>query len=192
MKSILILISFLLSLSVYAQVDETNGLESSKGEAPKTSETSSSSTEEKAKIMGDDLDLDREFYSTYFLIDPLDYKKEQENNQKERVEENLLFHLRNEIRKRDKRNEHVLRDLNLSTMRYQKVNEDSPWLKKIRADILGNLSITEYIYIAKYKSYLCLIIFEMDPRRFKKCPTRDIELLFARDKLYPKEEIESK
>jgi hypothetical protein len=125
----------------------------------------------------EDEDLDKEFFVYY---QNLTQPKDSRSDRIKLLLSNLIKAFKTEIQLRDSPNcLQYLPDINAGTVRYKTVTKDSVWMKRIRREV-GVLQFTEFMFLIKYKNYLALIMYEVDPRRYTTGPTQ-IELIINKE-----------
>lgn len=155
-----ILLSFFLSAGLHSQ------------EAGKNKPAS----EEENEIHKDGKSLDKEYYEYYFKTLP-----DIDQLEKAKLEYNLIRSLKLELRKRDteKMNSEELKKVNASSVRYERVFEDSIWMRGIRKQ-MQHLKFREYMYVVVYDKYYCFISYEMNPARYILEPYQ-VQLIFKKE-----------
>lgn len=123
--------------------------------------------------------LDKEYYEYYFKTLP-----NTDIIEKEKLEYNLIRSLKFELRKIDpeKMSPEELKKVNSSSVRYERVFEDSIWMRGIRKQ-MGFIRFREYMYVIVYDKYYCFISYEMNPSRYIQTPFQ-VQLIFKRDSNY--------
>jgi hypothetical protein len=122
-------------------------------------------------------DLDKEFFVYY---QNLNQPKESRSDRIKLLLSNLIKSFKAEIQLRDSPNcLQYLPDINAGTVRYKTVTKDSVWMKRVRKEV-GLLQFTEFMFLIKYKNYLALIMYEVDPRRYTTSPTQ-VELIVNKE-----------
>ncbi len=136
----------------------------------------STSTEEDGEAHKDGKSLDKEYYEYYFKTLP-----NTDLLEKEKLEYNLIRSLKLELRKRDtqKMNPEELKKVNSRSVRYERVFEDSIWMRGIRKQ-LQHLKFREYMYVVVYEKYYCFISYEMNPARYIQEPYQ-VQLIFQKE-----------
>lgn len=125
----------------------------------------------------EELELDKEFYVYY------NYMNQPKSDIREELKilnTNVLKIFKSEIQLRDPQNYEIIQnDINVATIKMKNVSKDSFWMKKIKKEV-GYIHFTNYMYIVKYKNYLALIIYEIDPRKHLITPYQ-LELIINRE-----------
>ncbi len=125
----------------------------------------------------EELELDKEFYVYYNYMNQPKNDIREENKT---LNTNVLQIFKKEIQLRDPQNyENIQNDINVATVKLKNVSKDSIWMKKIKKEV-GYIHFTNYMYIVKYKNYLALIIYEVDPRKHLITPYQ-LELIINRE-----------
>jgi hypothetical protein len=157
MKYILILIFFIVST-----------------QAQNTAPTEST-LKQKTKTFDDD-ELDKEFYTYYYLNLPKHLQKEDKD--KKKLQANILKVVKKEIEKRDRSvSKEELLEISVQNTKIKRVHEDSPWMKLLKKEI-KYIQFTDFMYISKYKKYLILVIYSLDPEKHRLSPSQ-VEYLKA-------------
>ncbi|TGM88833.1 hypothetical protein [Leptospira licerasiae] len=160
---ILIALILLTSAGLYSQ-------EPSKGKP---------SSEEEGEVHKDGRSLDKEYYEYYFKTLPnLDVLE------KEKLEYNLIRSLKLELRKRDpeKMTSEELKKINANSVRYERVFEDSIWMRGIRKQ-MQYLKFKDFMFVIVYEKYYCFISYEMNPARYIQEPYQ-VQLIFKKDSAF--------
>ncbi|TGK01952.1 hypothetical protein EHQ53_14530 [Leptospira langatensis] len=128
------------------------------------------------EVHKDGQSLDKEYYEYYFKTLP-----NTDTLEKEKLEYNLIRSLKLELRKRDaeKMNPEELKKVNASSVRYERVFEDSIWMRGIRKQ-LGHLKFKDYMFVIVYDKYYCFISYEMNPARYIQEPYQ-VQLIFKKE-----------
>lgn len=163
-----LLFLFSLLISLYGQDTATNG---ETVETPRVRPNELNTVKEKEKPSSiDDDELDKEFYTYYYMNLPKYLQKEDKD--KKKLHSNLIQVFKKEIAKRDRSvTREVLQDISPATSKIRRVFEDSKWMKKIKSE-LRYIQFTEYMYIIKYKKYITLILFHLDPEMHLQSPSQ--------------------
>lgn len=134
---------------------------------------------EEGEVHSDLKSLDKEYYEYYFKTLP-----NTDIIEKEKLEYNLIRSLKFELRKVDpeKMSPEELKKVNSSSVRYERVFEDSIWMRGIRKQ-MGFIRFKEYMYVIVYDRYYCFISYEMNPSRYIQTPFQ-VQLIFKRDSNY--------
>jgi hypothetical protein len=177
MKVLFYLFLFVFSFFTAFSQDTTSTPEASgRSDVGELKDSSGNSTD--LEIADDMQGLDREFYTTYFLMDPLQYEKKEE---KAKREENIIRVFKREISNRDPYNKDVITEITPSSVKIVRVSDENSYIKKFKKRVT-HLRLTEYMYIAKFKNYICLMFFEASPGKYYITPTF-VELVFPRNLL---------
>lgn len=166
---------FLFVFSVFSQ-DTTTPEVPNRSDVGELKDSSGNPTD--VEITDDMQGLDREFYTIYFLMDPLQYEKKEEKTKRE---ENILRVFKREISNRDPYNKDVIAEITASSVKIVRVSDENSYIKKFKKRVT-HLRLTEYMYIAKFKNYICLMFFEASPGKYYITPTF-VELVFPRNLL---------
>ena len=73
----------------------------------------------------------------------------------------------------------TLEGISPTTIKFKRVLEDSKWMKKIKSE-LKYIHFTEYMYIVRYKNYLTLILFQVNPELHLQSPSQ-VEFINAKE-----------
>lgn len=140
------------------------------------SSNSSKPAIEEEEVHKDGKSLDKEYYEYYFKTLPDNDKLE-----KSKLEYNLIRHLKLEIRKRDadRISSEELKKINSNSVRYERVFEDSIWMRGIRKQF-QHLRFKDYMYVVVYEKYYCFISYEMNPSRYIQEPFQ-VQLIFQKE-----------
>ncbi|MCB1177757.1 MAG: hypothetical protein KDK36_09280 [Leptospiraceae bacterium] len=184
MKTILISI-FLLSFSIFSQegvpqtkTNTSSPSEKKTGASTDTGDTTLQDTAKTETTIFEDLELDKEFYVYYNYLNTQPKSDSREENKI--LNTNLLKTFKGEIKLRDPENYRVIQeDINVATVKVKNVSKDSIWMKKIRKEV-GYIQFTDFMYIIKYKNYLALILYEVDPKKHLITPNQ-LELIINRE-----------
>ncbi|EQA46421.1 hypothetical protein LEP1GSC050_0416 [Leptospira broomii serovar Hurstbridge str. 5399] len=135
-----------------------------------------SGAEEGAEIHQDGKSLDREYYEYYFKTLP-----NTDIVEKAKLEYNLIRHLKLELRKRDavKMTPEELKKVTSAAVRYERVFEDSIWMRGIRNQ-MKYIKFKDYMYVIIYEKYYCFISYEMNPSRYIQEPFQ-VQLIFQKE-----------
>lgn len=125
----------------------------------------------------DDLeDLDKEFYTYYYMNLPKYLQPEERD--KKKIQTNILRALKKEIIRRDmKVTKEEVNEIKASDIKIKRVTEDSPWIKLIKKE-MKYIYFTDYMFIAKYKKYLIFVLYTVDPEKHLITPAQ-VEYLKA-------------
>ncbi len=125
----------------------------------------------------DDLeDLDKEFYTYYYMNLPKYLQPEEKD--KKKIQTNIFRVLKKEIVKRDpKITKEEINEIKPSDIRIKRVTEESPWIKLIKKE-MKYIYFTDYMFIAKYKKYLIFVLYTVDPEKHLITPAQ-VEYLKA-------------
>ncbi|MBP9889623.1 MAG: hypothetical protein KBF93_25230 [Leptospiraceae bacterium] len=177
MKYFLLFLFFSL-FTLFGQDTATNG-ETVETPIVKPSELNTSKEKENSKPNSiDDDELDKEFYTYYYMNLPKYLQKEDKD--KKKLHSNLIRTFKKEIVKRDRSvTQEELLNISPATSKIRRVFEDSKWMKKIKNE-LRYIQFTEYMYIIKYKKYLTLILFHLDPEMHLQSPSQ-VEFLQVKE-----------
>jgi hypothetical protein len=162
----LCLVFLILSFSLFAQGKDSSAINSvpiktSGNTNPQDNAKQLTPDKDPNADIFNDLDLDKEFYTYYFLNLPKFEQKDTGEDKKLSV--NLIKAFKGEISKRDPSLKNNLDDINLATVKYRRVSEDSVWMKRIK-QVMGYIQFTQYMYIIKYRKYIALVTYKADPR----------------------------
>ncbi|PKA16248.1 hypothetical protein [Leptospira haakeii] len=135
--------------------------------------------ETEGEVHSDLKSLDKEYFEYYFKTLP-----NTDIIEKEKLEYNLIRSLKFELKKVDpeKMSPEELKKVNSSSVRYERVFEDSIWMRGIRKQ-MGHIRFKEYMYVIVYNKYYCFISYEMNPSRYIQTPFQ-VQLIFKRDSNY--------
>ncbi len=162
---------FLFALSVYAQ-SPSRGV-SVKTTIPPPNEVKREKEKEKETPKSNSLDdeeLDKVFYTYYYLNLPKHLQKE--GKDKNKLNTNLIGIFKKEVVKRDRSvTKETIDGISPTTIKFKRVFEDSKWMKKIKGE-LKYIQLTEYMYIVRYQTYMTLILFHLDPERHLQSPAQ--------------------
>ena len=168
MKYLLII---LIATSVYAQ-SPSRGI-SVKTTVPPPNEVKPEKEKEppaKTTSSLDDEELDKVFYTYYYLNLPKHLQKEDKD--KKKLNQNLIRVFKKEIAKRDHEvTKETLDGISPTSIKFKRVQEDSKWMKKIKKEI-RHIQFTEYMYIVRYQTYLTLILYQLDPELHLQSPSQ--------------------
>ncbi|MCX7997798.1 MAG: hypothetical protein N3A69_02440 [Leptospiraceae bacterium] len=159
-------------------LDTTSSKNTSKPEPLKGKQTTLEKEDEGWKsVYEEDEDLDKEFFVYY---QNLNQPKESKSEKVKLLLSNLIKAFKSEIKLRDSPNcLSLLPDINAGTVRYKTVTKDSVWMKRVRREV-GLIQYTEFMFLIKYKNYLALILYEVDPRKYTTNPA-GIELIINKE-----------
>ncbi len=162
---------FLLALSVYGQSPSKSVTVTTSSAKPvDTKPEREKEKEMKPTNSLDDEELDKVFYTYYYLNLPKHLQKEDKD--KKKLNENLIRVFKKEIAKRDRSvSKETIEGISPATIKFKRVLEDSKWMKKIKGE-LKYIHFSEYMYIIRYKTYLTLIIFQLDPELHLQSPSQ--------------------
>ncbi|PJZ70935.1 hypothetical protein CH373_07295 [Leptospira perolatii] len=120
--------------------------------------------------------LDKEYYEYYFKTLP-----NTELIAKAKLEYNIIRSLKLELRKRDpqKMTLEELKKVTPGTIRYERVYEDSIWMRGIRNQ-MQEIKFQDYMYIVVYEKYYCYISYEMNPAKYVQEPYQ-VQLIFQKE-----------
>lgn len=166
------LILFLLfAFSVYAQ-SPARGV-SVKTTVPPPVEVKQEKEKEKEPVKNssfDDDELDKVFYTYYYLNLPKHLQKE--GKDKKKLHTNLVGIFKKEVVKRDRSvTKETIDGISPISIKFKRVTEDSKWMKKIRTE-LKYIQFTEFMYIVRYQTYMTLILFHLDPELHLQTPSQ--------------------
>ena len=118
----------------------------------------------------DDEELDKVFYTYYYLNLPKHLQKEDKD--KKKLNQNIIRVFKKEIAKRDRSvSKETLDGISPTTIKFKRVQEDSKWMRKIKKEI-RHIHFTEYMYIVRYQNYLTLILYQLDPELHLQSPSQ--------------------
>lgn len=121
-------------------------------------------------------DLDKEFYTYYYMNLPKYLQAEEKD--KKKLQANILKVMKKEIGKRDRLvTKEELQELKATDIRTKRVFEDSPWLRLIKKE-MKYIQFTDYMFIAKYKKYMIFVLYNLDPEKHLITPVQ-VEYLKA-------------
>lgn len=170
-------LSFCLILSIFSITAESSFRRDSKSTANKPVEEMVNKEKSNPDSFEDD-ELDKEFYTYYYMNLPKHLQKEEKS--KSKLHSSLIQVFKKEISKRDRNvTKETLSDISPSTAKFKRVLESSKWMKKIKSE-LRYIQFTEFMYIIKYKKYLTLILYQVDPELHIQTPSR-VEFLMVKD-----------
>lgn len=171
-------LSFLIFLLCSALIAQETPVKNTSSPAEKKSDSPVEKEDEGWKsIYEEEDDLDKEFFVYY---QNLNQPKESRSDRVKMLLANLIKSFKTEIQLRDSPNcLQYLPDINAGTVRYKTVTKDSVWMKRVRREV-GVLQFTEFMFLIKYRNYLALIMYEVDPRRYTTSPTQ-IELIVNKE-----------
>ena len=165
-----IILFLLLAFSVYAQ-SPARGV-SVKTTVPPPVEVKQEKEKETIKnnSLDDDDELDKVFYTYYYLNLPKHLQKE--GKDKKKLHSNLVGIFKKEVIKRDRSvTKEAIDGISPTTIKFKRVTEDSKWMKKIRSE-LKYIQFTEFMYIVRYQTYMTLILFHLDPELHLQTPSQ--------------------
>ena len=174
-----------LILSFFSIHSESSYRKDSKSVINKSKEDKTNKEKSNPDNFEDD-ELDKEFYTYYYMNLPKFLQKEEKS--KSKLQSSLIQVFKKEITKRDRNvTKETLSDITQSTTKFKRVLESSKWMKKIKSE-LRYIQFTEYMYIIKYKKYLALILYQVDPDLHIQTPSR-VEFLMVKE-ADPNQELE--
>lgn len=182
----------ILTISIYAQSARPVTVKTfdtppneTKVEPKKEKEKPKEAEPKEASSLDDD-ELDKLFYTYYYLNLPKHLQKEDKD--KKKLHTNLIGVTKKEIQKRDRSvSKEDIDNISPSTVKFKRVTDESKWMKKIKAE-MKYINFTEYMYIVRYKQYLVLIIFHLDPELHLQSPAQ-VEFLNVQ-KTEPMQDLE--
>ncbi|MDV6236412.1 hypothetical protein CH379_012320 [Leptospira ellisii] len=119
--------------------------------------------------------LDKEYYEYYFRTVP-----DAGALEKAKLEYNLIRSFKLELRKREpSTSQEYLKNINASSIRYERVYGDSIWMRGIRGQ-LQHIKFQEYMYIVIYDKYFCYISYELNPYKYVMEPFQ-VQLIFKKE-----------
>lgn len=139
---------------------------------------------EKQKILEED-GLDKEFYDYYVNTLPQKEKQTEKGLERERLLNNLVRLFKKEIVRQDKANsKEIIKEIDETSMKYQKVTWESEWLQRMQKEIGERdhvkLVFTDHMFFVRYKRYLAIMTFTIDPRKHYLSSTEQVELLIIK------------
>ncbi len=121
-------------------------------------------------------DLDKEFYTYYYMNLPKYLQGDEKD--KKKLQANILKVMKKEIAKRDRNfPAEELKELKATDIRTKRVFDDSPWIKLIKKE-MKYIQFTDYMFISKYKKYMIFVLYSLDPEKHLITPTQ-VEYLKA-------------
>lgn len=125
--------------------------------------------EAKIKETSVEIDLDKEYWS-YFYIPDFNEKLKEEKEAEKRLNQNILRIFKAEIEKLDTPNcLPELPNITDTSVRIKEIQPNNQWIQEVQKK-LKHLKFTEYMYLVKYKNYLSYISFEVDPKLHLQSP----------------------